>query len=427
MAKRILLLTQGTRGDVDPFVALGVALQQRGYSVRLGAPVDHEDYVEGYGLPFVRCGESVRRFLDRPEVSSLVMSLRGSLEAPRSTLKGLKVTRRVLESTLRDSLDAAREADAVIAHPVIHTLPDIAEGFGIPTIVAALQPTAPTAKHPITIVPSRTLGGPLNRASFQLYRMQRWMLHKEIGELRREFFDLPPPARLSPAHALEGRPFPILHAFSTAVAPEPEDQPPYCHQTGYWFLEPRQAWTPPDDFRRFLDAGETPIYAGFGSMPAVRRTEVTRAFGKALKSLGLRAVVATGWGALDSAILESFGGTIFPIRDAPHPFLFPMMRAVVHHGGAGTTAAGLRSGKPTLTVPFAFDQYWWGRRVHELGVGPAPLPVIELSQRKLEARLAELVGTPSYASAAHSLAERIAGEDGLGDAVRHIANLIGPA
>ncbi|MCP4593378.1 MAG: glycosyltransferase family 1 protein, partial [bacterium] len=155
------------------------------------------------------------------------------------------------------------------------------------------------------------------------------------------------------------------------MAPKPSDWGEQAHVTGYWFLDHVSDWQPPADLVRFLESGPPPVYVGFGSMMSRRAEQTTRITLDALKQSGQRGLIATGWGALSQSDLPD---EVFLIESVPHDWLFPRTAAVVHHGGAGTTGAGLRAGVPGIVVPFGGDQPFWARRVEALGVGPAPIP-----------------------------------------------------
>lgn len=181
------------------------------------------------------------------------------------------------------------------------------------------------------------------------------------------------------------------------MVPVPADYPDTAHVTGYWFLDQAE-WQPPAHLAEFLHAGEPPVYIGFGSMGFGNGAEERRdAILGALRRTGLRGIIATGWGGIaPPAPGADLGDDVLVIEGAPHDWLVPRVAAVVHHGGAGSTAAGLRAGRPTLIVPFLGDQPFWAARVHEIGAGPRPLSRGRLGTG-LEERLLDLVATPSYA------------------------------
>jgi UDP:flavonoid glycosyltransferase YjiC (YdhE family) len=197
------------------------------------------------------------------------------------------------------------------------------------------------------------------------------------------------------------------------IAP-PADWPDYIHVTGYWFLEPPAGWEPPGDLVDFLQAGPPPVYVGFGSMLSRKPEETADLVLQALARTGQRAVLSSGWGGLKK---EKFPETVFMVGSIPHSWLFPKMAAVVHHGGAGTTGAGLRAGIPSVITPFFGDQPFWGHRVYALGVGPEPIPRKRLTVENLAGAIQRAVSDMAIREKASRLGERIRAEDGIARAV----------
>jgi sterol 3beta-glucosyltransferase len=212
----------------------------------------------------------------------------------------------------------------------------------------------------------------------------------------------------------------VLYGFSPAVIPPPPDWGSEIHVTGYWFLDPPDDWTPPPGLEEFLQAGPPPVYIGFGSMSSRNPGEAARQVLEALARTRQRAVIFSGWGGLQPADLPSSAIAIDPV---PFSWLFPRCAAVVHHGGAGTTAAGLRAGVPSVVIPFFADQPFWGRRVAELGVGPAPIPRKKLTAERLARAIETAMGDRDMRRRAADLGAKIRTEDGIGRAVAVVAEL----
>ena len=208
--------------------------------------------------------------------------------------------------------------------------------------------------------------------------------------------------------------WPTLYGFSSAVVPRPSDWGPELALTGYWFLDRLPGWAPPRELTDFLAAGPTPICVGFGSMPSADPEQTTQLFARALELAGQRGILLTGWGGLTRARLPD---TVLALESAPHDWLFPRAAAVVHHGGAGTTAAALRAGVPALVIPFIADQRFWGQRLSTLCAGLGPMPRRQLSAEPLAAALRALVENPVYRARAAQVADVLAREDGVARAV----------
>ncbi len=179
--------------------------------------------------------------------------------------------------------------------------------------------------------------------------------------------------------------------------------------TGYWFLEHPGGWKPPRELVDFLESGSPPVYVGFGSMNKTDPEELTDIVLRALERTGRRGVLVTGWGGISNSALPD---TVFAVDEVPHDWLFKRVEAAVHHGGAGTTAASLRAGIPTIVVPFFADQPFWGRRVAELGVGPEPIPRRSLTVGRLTNAIQRATADGDMKSKAAALGQRIRAENG---------------
>ena len=210
----------------------------------------------------------------------------------------------------------------------------------------------------------------------------------------------------------------MLYGFSPAVLPRPADWGDHVQVTGYWFLDgERDNWRPDTELQRFLDGGAAPVYVGFGSMSSDGEENLTGIVFSALRRCGLRGVLATGWGGLTPAQLPP---DMLMLDWVPHDWLFPRTAAVIHHGGAGTTATGLRHGVPQVVVPFFGDQHFWGNRVHELGVGPRPVPRRHITADRLAAAVRIAASEPAVRARAAEVGTLIRTEDGVSTAVREL-------
>ncbi|MBZ0254489.1 glycosyltransferase, partial [bacterium] len=223
-------------------------------------------------------------------------------------------------------------------------------------------------------------------------------------------------------HTNAGERIPVVYGYSEHVTPRPAEWPDDVKVTGFWFLDRLDDWRPPDDLQAFLDAGEPPVYVGFGSIAGRKPKRTAQVVVEALQRANVRGIIASGWGGLDASQLPD---TIFKIEQAPHDWLFPRMAAVVHHGGVGTTSAGLRAGRPTVVCPFFGDQPYWGSRVHALGVGPKPIPQKKLTPDNLAAAIREAATNPDMRRNAEALGEKIRAEDGVKTAVEFIEGWMG--
>jgi UDP:flavonoid glycosyltransferase YjiC (YdhE family) len=286
----------------------------------------------------------------------------------------------------------------------------------VPAFAAFPTPLyTPTRDFPSPFFPVASLG-PLNKASHQLLaKIGPAMYGGAIRAWRKEDLGLPP-AR-GPL-LVRGRPVPMLYAYSEAIVPRPADWDANTIVTGYWFLDAPAGWQPPAALADFLAAGPPPVYVGFGSMFMAGGAETTRLVLQALALSGQRGVVATGWGGLTTA--ETAPSSVYFLDAVPHDWLFPRVAAVVHHGGAGTTGAGLRAGRPTIICPLVGDQPFWGRRVADLGVGPTPISKAKLTAERLAAAITQATTDDVMPQRAAALGERLRSEHGVGRAVAFI-------
>lgn len=414
MNKKIAILAVGSRGDVQPFVALSRGLQAAGHEIILCAPEQFADFAADYNLPFAPLS---REFLALMDTSSG----QTAFESRRSGLALIKLVKPIMRDLLDGEWAAARDAGAVVYHPKALGGYHIAEKLGVPGIASMPLPNTPTSAFPNPVLPPATPGF-LNRASYRVDTLARAPFAGVVNTWREEVLGLPGRSRLAAeTKTPDGRPVPTLYSYSQYVVPDPPDWPPEVTATGYWFLDQHDGWQPPADLLAFLEAGPPPVYVGFGSMTSGDPRQKARLVVDALQRAGQRGVLAKGWGGLAPADVPD---TICLIDQAPHDWLFPRVAAVVHHGGAGTTAAGLRAGKPTLIAPFFGDQPFWGRRVHELGVGPQPIPQKKLTVDNLAAAITQAAGDADMRRRAAALGGQIQAEDGVARAVAIIESYL---
>ncbi len=415
----VLILTIGSRGDVQPFVALGAGLIARGHRVTLATSPRFRSVVEDAGLTFAPVSDEMVALADSPTGRAMFESMGSSYVRTLANL--VRIVRR-LGPMQRDLLndgwaaaDAARP-DLVVYHPKMFGAPHYAEKLGIPAVLGLLFPQlVPTDAFPAVGFPERNWGAWYNRLTYRIVLGISGRLARYLGQPWRADHGLPLiPREVDFLHNADGAPIPVLHGFSPSVVRPPSDWPDATTTTGFWFVDRFDAWTPPGDLRAFLDAGDPPVYVGFGSMAARDPERTTRIVLEAVSRAGVRAILATGWGGLTVSDLPD---SVHLLDAAPHDWLFPRVSAVVHHGGAGTTAAGLRAGRPTIVCPFFGDQPFWGRRVHELGAGPRAIPQKELTPEKLADALVQATTDAEMRRRAEVLGVAIRSEHGVDRAV----------
>jgi sterol 3beta-glucosyltransferase len=412
----------GTRGDVQPYVALGKGLKAAGHDVRITTHRIFEGFVREHGLDFSPTEGDPKEILLQQAIADLGIN---PIRINRWLAENF---RPVMDSVFRATLEGAQGADVLLNSALSFAGWHVAEKLDIPAIAAYLQPMTPTrAFHgmssplPPAWLPFR---GAYNLLSTKFANQSFFAMSRPLtNACRVEVLGLPP-LNASYYWGIDraSAPVPILYGYSPSVIPRPPDWGDFQHITGYWFLEDAQSYEPPVELRTFLDSGPPPVYVGFGSMVDHERQETTRIIVEALKLTGQRAILLGGWSDLGSAELPD---SILRVDSVPHDWLFPRMAAVVHHGGAGTTAAGLRAGVPAVIVPFTVDQPFWAWRVHELGVGPKWILRKGLTAEKLAAAIDQAVHDQAMVQRAEELGRTIRSEDGPGTAVRLVEQLAG--
>lgn len=420
---KITIVTVGSRGDVEPYIALGLGLRHSGHEVSLATHSGYETAIRQRGLGFFAVEGDPRQILDQTEGQAW-------LRTGGNPLAFLNRLSQYMSSMLLQAVEdiwrACQDADAAV-YSLLGGLGafHVIEKLGIPFVPAFLVPSSPTGEFPSLSFPTRIpLRGLFNRTTHSLSEQFMWrLMAKPINKAREAVLGLPP---LSKPWYSEGHKtrIPIVYGFSPSVVPKPRDWGEWLHITGYWFLNPTPDWRPPSGLVDFLASGSPPVYVGFGSMNDRDRDRNTEIVLKALALARCRGVLATGWGGLSNADLPD---DVFKVEDVPHSWLFPQMAAVVHHCGAGTTAAGIRAGVPTIPVPFFSDQPFWAERVYRLRVGPKPIPHRHLSAQRLAESIRTAVNDSAMRARAAALGERVRSEDGTSRAVQLLNRLVGQA
>lgn len=407
---KVTILTYGSRGDVQPFLALSLRLMEAGHSVKLAAPARFKDFVTEWGVDFVPLAgdpQDLSRRLNDAGLNFLKL-LRELLDHAVKT--GAEVWRQTEES--------CRDADLII-HTFTHAVGahSYAREHNIPDIHIQTFPVyTPTGDYPnVTLpdLPSRTL----NRLTHQLSaKIAWWMARSGFARIRRR-------AGLHSLHLywpFEDHPHrprtPILCAWSPSVLPASKDWPARTHVTGYFFANNR-SYQPPAELLAFLENDQRPICVSFGSMVNRQQARINQVVEEAIRQTNNRGIVLTGWS--QSQRSPSSSRDLLYLEAAPHEWLLPRCKLLIHHGGAGTTAAGLRAGIPSIVIPFLGDQPFWGRRVHAIGAGPRPLFAKGLTVEKL-AHAIRQAESESVHHRAQVIGQQIGREDGVGRALQWI-------
>jgi UDP:flavonoid glycosyltransferase YjiC (YdhE family) len=412
MGRTVVMFAAGSRGDVQPCLALGGALTRQGDTVRLLASPRYRELITAAGLQFHSVPVDPTEIIESSQGQELLSGGRN----PVTFIRGMNRILRPLFSRLFAATQAGAEgADLVLAPTFSFLGVHLSQYLNVPHAIIHYQPSQPTGEFPHPFAPAASfLGSPGNRLSFEAVDLGSWLVCRRFVNMwRREGLGLPALSPLGPLRRV--RRAPVLCAFSPVVVPRPADWGPNVHLTGFWHHE-QPLWEPPRRLLDFLDAGPPPVYVGFGSMRSSDPGATDRVVRTALRRAGLRGVLAGDPATSCDDVLV--------VGDTPHSWLFPRMAAVIHHGGAGTTAAALRSGVPSLGCPFFGDQPYWASRAHSLGVGPKPLPFRQLTVSALADRLRAVTEDGSHAEAARRLGRALTAEDGVAHACRVLNRLL---
>lgn len=389
-------------------IALGRGLVERGHDVLLAAPENFGEWAAAQGLAFAPVGTDVERFM------------RDMGDAAANVVNQTRYLVRELIPLHFEKLPAICDgADLVVGAGVQFAARSVAELSRTPYAYVAYAPvTIPSAYHPPFFVRNQRMPHAINRVLWRLFGvMSKGALGRAIGQGRSRL-GLP---RIGDVmeHLTE---VPLMLAAEPVLATPPPDFPANVHVTGALRLRSEEALD--DDLGRFLDAGPAPVLLGFGSMVSERARVVMQLFARAARDVGCRLLVQTGWTGMRPDELD-LGDGCRTIGGAPHPQLLPRVRAVVHHGGAGTTTAVALAGLPQLILPHLLDQYYWAHRVRVLGIGPLGKPVHRIRRRHVATLLRDLVGNDAYSSRARALTSRLGTVDGVAKAIGILERLAG--
>ncbi len=408
---RIAIVCNDTRGGVQPYIALGTGLAKAGHEVRMVAPANHSSLFEGSTLPMYP--------LSGPPPEEVNAAARIAEKGTFATMAFMaKQMPRMIFQATKETLEGCQGVDLITGGVGgMMTGVAVADKLKVPFVQTHLQPlAAPSRDYPGVMFGALPdwIGGWGRLLSHHLSEQALWMPFRgPMSDARAKVLGL-----RGKSQALEGQP--VIYGFSRHVVSVPEHATKLRYTTGYWILEPSADWRPPEALQAFLQKGEPIVSIGFGSMPSSKAEQVTELVNAAAQEAGVRVVLLIGSGGLTEIQASE---SLFCLSEVPHEWLFQRMSAVVHHGGAGTTAAALRSGVPNIVVPFGVDQPFWGSRVAALGVGPTPIPHSRLSVKKLALALAMAVNDDAMRRKAADLALLLRAEDGVAEAVKHFSNL----
>ncbi|MEY2970843.1 MAG: hypothetical protein RLZZ599_1216 [Bacteroidota bacterium] len=390
--ERILLMSLGSRGDMEPYLALGEELKAEGYEVGFCMPAQFESLAREVSDNFFPCTKAYLDLIEDPEVKKITGQIGSGLSRIRTLLTLLRNTKEIQIQLLHDqkAADDTFKPTKIIYHikcgyPVMAALRSKKE-------VELLIPM-PCLVHPVKDLPAIGLGQfnfPLwNKFSYALTNSA--LISKAlIGYGNAVIKDW----GWEPLKKKEVRKFlleevPIQYPISERLFPRPAYWPKQVRITEFRERDKSKHWTPSSELISFLDQYPNPLYVGFGSMINAQPETVAKAIIATSKSLNQAIIVNTSWGGIE--INEALPENMFAVNDIPYDWLFERVCAVVHHGGSGTTHSALRYNKPQLILPHIADQFLWNKLIHKAGIGPLGFPIKKFSKERLETKIKELL------------------------------------
>jgi UDP:flavonoid glycosyltransferase YjiC (YdhE family) len=416
----ITIIALGSQGDVLPCVILGKGLRDAGYQVRVATMENFREMVESRGLELFPFRGDAQAILGGQAGLALA-------ESGLNVIRGMLETNRSFGALAGEYTRALTELTHLKTDLIINQIPvfgdDFCEKMGVPFFSAGVIPLIRNTEFPIPLFPQWKLGRSYNALSYRLAEQLAWQFfRKVINRWRVDELGLQPKPLMGDFNRIYAR-TPVLAGFSEHVVPRPKAWGENVHVTGYWFPENEtfQVFENLEGLSHFIDSGSPPIFVGFGSMPIRDPQKTTQIVVDALQRSGRRGILSGGWGGLGEQDLPE---TILKVGYVPYTWLLPQVAGSIVHGGSGSTASALRAGKPTLVTPFLMDQFFWGSRVYELGVGPRPIPFKKLNAENLAAAVDEMVNDAEMRQNAAELGEKIQAEDGVARAVDVIRKYI---
>jgi UDP:flavonoid glycosyltransferase YjiC (YdhE family) len=436
----IVIIVIGSRGDIQPFLRVGRLLHDEyGHRVRIATHPAFKDFVEKEGaLEFFSVGgdpsELMAFMVKNPGLVPSLETIRaGDIGARRAQMSEMfEGMWRACINTTDDETNKSNSkmmdtadpfvADAIIANPPSFAHIHIAERLGIPLHLMFTFPYTPTTAFPHPLANIKSTNVDHAYANFMSYPLVELMTWQGLGDLINKFriktLGMEAVSTLWAPGQIYRMNVPFTYMWSPGLVPKPADYPPNIDICGFVFLELGSTWKPPEDLQKFLDAGEPPVYIGFGSIVVDDPNAFTKMIFEAVEMAGVRALVSKGWGGLGGGEID-IPDNIFLLDNTPHDWLFPRVSAVVHHGGAGTTAMGLKCARPTMIVPFFGDQPFWGAMVAKARAGAFEcIPHKKLTTEKFAEGIKQCL-TDDARKNVSEIAERIAAEgDGAHNAVK---------
>lgn len=397
------IVTIGSRGDVQPFIALCKELKLRGHEAKITTFINFKDFIEEEGIEFAPlAGDAVEviRLLIGENVSSFEYFRNLSI-----------LLNPVKEQFFHDLEESCKGVDAVLCSTLGTVVYHVAEKMNLPLFRVAFCPLDPTKEFPAMTAPYLPGFHLYNRFTFWMGdRLWSRATRKLCNDWREELGLERVAFGKFPYRKLHGKEIPTLYAYSSLISPKPKEYKEYHHLTGFWINELEEDYVPDKGLQEFLEKGEKPIYIGFGSIVGKDFKKLFDIVMESLRITGKRAILSSGWGSLEGVDVPD---TVYQIKSVPHEWLFTKVAAVVHHGGAGTTAAGV----PSVIVPFGGDQPFWGRQLYKMNIGTKPILRKHLTVKRFSEAIMEATSNQGMIAEAKLVGQKLREENGAKNAV----------
>lgn len=411
---KFVIITIGSRGDVQPFLALGKGLHNKGHQIRICAMSVFKKAIEQEGFEYAPMAGNAKE---------IMLRLIGEQVSPLEYFGSLPdLLNPVKAEFLSNIEEACQGMDAILYSTLGSVAYHVGEKLGIKCFRCFFAPLDPTAEFPAMTAPHSFLGGLYNKLTFKggdiLWShatrrlLNDWRVQMGLKKIKPFEF---------PYRNMNGKPIPTLYAYSSIIAPKPKEYGDHQHMTGFWIKELDRGWSPDENLKLFLNSGSKPIYIGFGSTVGGNFDRIIRIILESVKITGQRAILSAGWRNLNEINLPR---NIIQVGNVPHEWLFPQVLAVSHHGGAGTTAAGVRSGVPSIIVPFGGDQSYWGEQIYHMGIGTKPIWCKRLSVENYTKAIRDVLNNQKMRNRASEVGAILRKEDGVTNAITLIEKML---
>lgn len=411
---RIAIFTLGSRGDVQPYVALAKAAILKGHSAVICTGKSFQSFIEGNGVEFEEATSDLMAMLETEE-GKMVFN-----DASKHPIKTKHYLRDVVNPAYRKTLDdfykSAQGADVIIYHPKAFGAPDIAKSLGIPCISMPPVPIMyPIEEFPnLAISPTRNLGKVINKLTYKIMDKAEIASIKEVNDFREKTLNLPKRKSGEYTFKIDGREIPIIYPISPYLFKNVKSWGDKVYLPGFFYLDTGNEVLE-EKILEFINLGKEPFVISFSSMPLKSPDLFKEKLVKALKEIDNRAIIIAG----NSGIAFEREKEILTIKAAPHTLLFPLAKGIIHHGGVGTMAAALKSGKPQIIIPFAVDQPFWANRLYKLGYALKPIKESEVTTEELISRFKE-VEKAEVKQKAQNIKSALSEENGTENAIKYI-------